>query len=107
MPFKFRGYEAEDYVLCFFRDRLFRAEVVLRLPKDIPTATFAHWCDEWLTGVEVTNLIADRCEGRENDIGFTAGMTYDTEIAGPLVTLVVYDLPTRELYERRAKTPLP
>ncbi len=100
-PLHFHGYDADDYVLCFFHERLYRVEAVLRLPKDVPADTFIQWCDQWLTGLGAADRNADHCEGRENDSTFSAGMTYDTEIAGPLVTLVVFDQPTRDLYEQR------
>ena len=106
VPLTFRGFQADDYVLCFVRDRLYRVETVVRLPKDVPADTFSHWCDEWLNGLTKVDRDDDRCEGRDNDTTLLAGMTYDTEIAGPLVTVVVVDQPTRELLEQR-KTPQP
>lgn len=106
VPLTFRSIQADDYVLCFVRDRLYRVETVLRLPKDVPADTFSHWCDEWLNGLTSVDRNADRCEGRDNDTTLLAGMTYDTEIAGPLVTVVVVDQPTRELLEPR-KRPQP
>ena len=39
VPLTFRGIQADDYVLCFVRDRLYRVETVLRLPKDVPADT--------------------------------------------------------------------
>jgi hypothetical protein len=104
VPLTFRGIQADDYVLCFVHDRLFRVETVLRLPKDVPADTFSHWCDEWLTGLNGVDRNADHCEGRDNDTTLLAGMTYDTEIAGPLVTVLVVDQPTRDLLEPRKTT---
>lgn len=101
VPLTFRGIQADDYVLCFVHDRLFRVETVLRLPKDVPADTFSHWCDEWLNGLSGVDRNADHCEGRDNDTTLLAGMTYDTEIAGPLVTVVVLDQATRDLLEPR------
>ena len=106
LPLTFRGIQADDYVLCFVHDRLFRVETVLRLPKDVPADTFSHWCEEWLNGLSGVDRNADHCEGRDHDTTLLAGMTYDTEIAGPLVTVVVLDQPTRDLLELR-KTPQP
>ena len=100
-PFALRGVEADDYVLCFFHDRLFRAEAVLRLARDTPPETFGRWCEEWLSGLTQTERGAEHCAGRDQDTRFEATLTYDTEIAGPLVTVVVADQPTRELYEQR------
>jgi hypothetical protein len=102
-PFHLRGIEADDYVLCFFHDRFHRAEAVLRLPKDAPPDTFARWCEEWLAGLSDTERNADHCAGHEQDTLFDATLAYDTEIAGPLLTVVVADQPTRELYEQRQK----
>lgn len=89
VPPMIRGVQAEDYVLCFVRDRLFRVETVLRLAKDVPPDTFNRWCDEWLSGLTEVDRNADHCGGDDHDTTFQAGLTYDTEIAGPLVTVVV------------------
>jgi hypothetical protein len=102
-PFHLRGIEADDYVLCFFHDRLYRAEAVIRLPKDAPADTFPRWCGEWLAGLSDTQHGAEHCAGRDLDTAFDATLAYDTEIAGPLLTVVVADQPTREIYEQRQK----
>lgn len=102
-PFQLRGIQADDYVLCFFHDRLFRAEAVLRLPKDAAPETLPRWCDEWLDGLADIERDAERCAGREQDTLFEAGLAYDTEIAGPLLTVTVADRSTRDLIEQRQK----
>ena len=110
--FRLRGVPADDYVLCFSHDRLFRAEAVLRLPKDFALETFPGWCEEWLAGLADTERSAERCAGREGDTLFEATLTYDTELAGPLVTLAVTDARAREFLdqhrnERPEKNPPP
>jgi len=99
--FRLRGVPADDYVLCFSHDRLFRAEAVLRLAKDFALDTFPRWCEEWLAGLADAERSAERCAGRENDALFEATLTYDTELAGPLVTLAVTDRHARELLDQR------
>jgi hypothetical protein len=102
-PFHLRGIQADDYVLCFFHDRLFRAEAVLRLPKDAAPETFPRWCDEWLDGLADVARDAERCAGSDQDTLFEANLAYDTEIAGPLLTVTVADRSTRDLVEQRQK----
>jgi len=106
--FAFRGAETEDYVLCFFHERLFQVETALRLPRDTPTEAFLQWCDDWLSGLTDVKRAAERCEGREVDTQVSATLAYDTELAGPLITLILYDVPAHDAYERRPqKAPLP
>jgi hypothetical protein len=105
--FAFRGAETEDYVLCFFHERLFRIEAALRLPKDAPAESFGQWCDDWLAGLSDPKRDAERCEGREKETQFSATLAYESELAGPLITVIVYDVPAHEAYERRAQKPAP
>lgn len=88
---RLRGIPAEDHVLCFLHDRLFRAEVVLRLSRDVPADTFPRWCGEWVTGLSDVTRTAEHCAGREGDTTFDAVLTYDTELAGPQLKVVVAD----------------
>jgi len=106
--FAFRGADTEDYVLCFFHERLFQVEAALRLPREMPAETFDQWCDDWLSGLADVKRSAERCEGRDQETLVSATLAYDSELAGPLITLVIYDVPAYEAYERRPqKTTLP
>ena len=102
-PLQLRGIQADDYVLCFYHDRLYRADAVIRLPKDAPPETFTRWCEEWLAGLADAQAGAERCAGREQDTVFEANLSYDTEIAGPALSISVIDQPIREAYEQRQK----
>jgi len=106
-PFVFRGAETEDHVLCFFHERLFRVEAALRLPKDVSAETFGQWCDDWLSGLTEVNRDAERCEGREKDTQFSATLAYESELSGPLITVLIYDIPAHEAFERRPQRPAP
>ena len=105
-PFAFRGAETEDYVLCFFHERLFEVEAALRLPRDVPAETFGQWCDDWLSGLTDVSRDAERCEGRESDTQVSATLAYDSEVAGPLLTVVIADIPAHDAYERRPQKPV-
>lgn len=88
---RLRGILAEDHVLCFLHDRLVRAEAVLRLPRDVSTDTFPRWCEEWVAGLADVTRAAEHCGGREGDTTFDAVLTYDTELAGPQLKVIVAD----------------
>ena len=98
---RLRGIEPDDYVLCFYHDRLYRVEAVLRLSRDLPAETFQHWCAQWLEGLSAPQSETERCAGRDGDTAFEATLAYDTELAGPLVTVLVQNQATRELIEQR------
>ena len=106
-PVAFRGAGVEDYVVCFFHERLFRVEAALRLPQGNAAETFPQWCDDWLSGLSDASRTAERCEGRDNETQFSATIAYDTELAGPLITVIVADIPVRDAYERRPQKPAP
>lgn len=88
---RLRGILAEDHVMCFQHDRLVRAEAVLRLPRDVSTDTFPRWCEEWVAGLADVERAAEHCAGREGDTSFDAVLSYDTELAGPQLKVVVAD----------------
>ncbi len=98
---RLRGIEPDDYVLCFYHDRLYRVEAVLRLSRELPPETFQHWCAQWLEGLSAPQSDAERCAGSDADTTFEATLAYDTELAGPLVTVIVQNQATRELIEQR------
>jgi hypothetical protein len=103
--FAFRGAETEDYVLCFFHERLFRVEAALRLPQEASEETFGQWCDDWLSGLTEVSRDAERCEGRDKDTQFSATLAYESELSGPLITVLIYDIPAHDAYERRPERP--
>jgi hypothetical protein len=90
----FLGRAPTDHLLCFEHDRLEKIEAAVALPAAEAPALFAAACAEWqrgaVTGAAATAQSADACEGRQQNIAFTAHRTEgpDPDAATVSITLV-------------------
>jgi hypothetical protein len=86
----FLGRAPTDHLLCFDHDRLQKIEAAVELPAAEAPAVFAAACAEWQRGAAATAPSADACEGRQQDIAFSAhrGEGPDPDAATVSITLV-------------------
>ena len=68
----FLGRAPTDHLLCFEHDRLQRIEAAVALPAAQAPALFAAACTDWQGGATATAQGPDACEGRRQDIEFSA-----------------------------------
>lgn len=87
----FLGRAPTDHLLCFDHDRLEKIEAAVALPAAQAPALFAAACAEWQRGAAAGSAPGpDSCEGRQQDIAFSAHRTEgpDPEAATVSITLV-------------------
>ena len=106
-PPKFIGVIADDFVLCFHRDRLVRIEVAVSPAGVAAQDSFERLCDHWLSGAETIVRGPGRCEGRDADMLFSAEIDAAGGLAGastgtqPAWVVIVRDAADRGEPEQR------
>ncbi|HTV98460.1 MAG TPA: hypothetical protein VME42_20885 [Steroidobacteraceae bacterium] len=88
-PPVFLGRSAEDYLLCFERDRLKRIEASVQLPAAGAPALFAAACSDWQRRAVPGIATSDRCEGRDADVDFSARLAQGPQPAAALVSIAL------------------
>lgn len=68
----FLGRAPTDHLLCFDHDRLEKIEAAVALPAAEAPALFAAACADWQRGAAAAAPGPDSCEGRQQDIAFSA-----------------------------------
>jgi hypothetical protein len=86
----FLGRAPTDHLLCFGHDHLQKIEAEVALPAAQAPALFAAACADWLGGAAAAAQGPDACEGRRQDIAFSARRTEgpDPDTATVSITLV-------------------
>jgi hypothetical protein len=87
-PPRFLDQTPEDYVLCFVDDRLSRIEAAVHVPAPRAAALFLAACADWQRRATPGATTPDSCEGREEDIAFSARLDAAAAQADPGATLV-------------------
>jgi hypothetical protein len=83
-PPRFAGQRADDYLLCFVRDRLNRIDATVRLPAQDAGPIFAAACSQWQkNGASSSRIDADLCEGRDGDTSFSARLGGEAAQSSP------------------------
>jgi hypothetical protein len=82
-PPRFVDHEPEEFRLCFSHDRLDRIETSVRLASDEGPGVLARACSSWLKNSTAAAPTADRCEGRDGDVAFSARFGRAGDEAGP------------------------
>jgi hypothetical protein len=65
---RFLGRTADEHVLCFKQDRLFRIQASVHIAAARAADVFAAACADWLKNGAPATQSAGACEGREGDI---------------------------------------
>ncbi len=103
-PLEFRGAHVEDYVVCFFQERLFRVEAALRLPADAPADSAQRWCTDWREGTQplpvakAASTNSAVCAGVQGGTAFSASVSADDQ-PGQVITVAVYDMAARAAFD--------
>jgi hypothetical protein len=86
----FLGRAPTDHLLCFDHDRLEKIEAAVALPAAQAPALFAAACADWQRGAAAAAQGPDACEGRQQDIAFSAHRTEgpDPDAATVSITLM-------------------
>jgi hypothetical protein len=71
-PPRFLDRAPADYLLCFMGDRLSRIEAAVHVPPEQASALFLAACADWERRAKAGPTTAESCEGREEDIAFSA-----------------------------------
>jgi hypothetical protein len=71
-PPRFLDQVPEDYLLCFVNDRLSRIEAAVHVPAERAAALFLAACADWQRRATPGATTPDSCEGRDEDIAFSA-----------------------------------
>jgi hypothetical protein len=100
-PFEFAGRSADDYVLCFFAEHLYRVDAALHLAKASALADFAALCDGWHKALTADERDESRCSGRDGNVEFAARLAVPVDDNDAALTLTVSDVAARELFETR------
>ncbi|MGA2398425.1 MAG: hypothetical protein ABSG30_10250 [Steroidobacteraceae bacterium] len=91
----FLGRTPTDHLLCFNHDRLQKIEAAVAMPAAEAPALFAAACADWQQKAAPTGTEPDACEGREQDIAFSARRTQgpDPDAATVSITLAPVSSP--------------
>jgi hypothetical protein len=98
---RFLGRDADDYLFCYFHDRLDRVELTVTLPVEAPLKSFARYCDYWQNATIGRSRSAVSCQARDGDESFSAELGAVTDGAGAQLTIIVYDATLSEPPERQ------
>jgi hypothetical protein len=71
-PPRFLDRTPADYLLCFMGDRLTRIEAAVHIPAGEAAALFEAACADWERRAKPGPATPESCEGREEDIVFSA-----------------------------------
>jgi hypothetical protein len=71
-PPRFLDRTPADYLLCFMGDRLSRIEAAVQVPAEQASALFLAACADWERRAKPGPTTPESCEGREEDIAFSA-----------------------------------
>jgi hypothetical protein len=91
----FLGRAPTDHLLCFDHDRLQKIEAAVAVPAAEAPALFAAACADWQRGAAAAAQGPDACEGRRQDIAFSAHRAEgpDPDAATVSITLVAVSAP--------------
>jgi hypothetical protein len=91
----FLGRAPTDHLLCFDHDRLQKVEAAVAVPAAEAPALFAAACADWQRGAAAIAQGPEACEGRQQDIAFSARRTEgpDPGAATVSITLVADSSP--------------
>ena len=92
---RFSGRAPTDHLLCFDHDRLQKIEAAVAVPAAEAPALFAAACADWQRGAAAAAQGPEACEGRQQDIAFSARRTEgpDPDAATVSITLVAVSAP--------------
>jgi hypothetical protein len=83
VPPRFLEQVPADYLLCFAGDRLSRIEAAVHVPAEQAAALFVAACADWQRRAKPgLTQTSDNCEGREEDIAFSARLVALAAVQG-------------------------
>jgi hypothetical protein len=100
-PVTFAGRSADDYVLCFFGEHLYRVDAALHLARASAVADFAALCDRWQKSLSAGERDEAHCKGRDGHTEFSAHLAVPVDDSDAALTLTVSDELARDLFEAR------
>jgi hypothetical protein len=85
----FLGHAPTDHLLCFNHGRLQKIEAAVVVPAAEAPALFAAACADWQQGAAASAIEADACEGRQQDIAFSASRTQGSDLDEATVSITL------------------